>query len=225
MKKVCTKCGVEQELAEFWTNKHSKDGLQHVCKNCQKQYHKQQHIIYKEKHNRQSKQYHASHKKEQSEWQKKYDFDHKEEKKQYHKQHHIKHKEEINQKSKQWYQKNKIKVMQRNKIRRHTNIKYKMICYLRARLRIARKNNQKSGSAVRDLGCSIEFLKQYIESLFKPEMTWENYGFRGWHIDHIIPLSSFDLTNREEFLKACHYTNLQPLWAKENIQKSNKLCT
>ena len=54
-------------------------------------------------------------------------------------------------------------------------------------------------------------------------MNWDNYGFYGWHIDHIIPLDFYDLQNREEFLKACHYTNLQPLWAEENITKGNKI--
>lgn len=50
-------------------------------------------------------------------------------------------------------------------------------------------------------------------------MTWDNWAPKGWHVDHIIPLSSFDLTNRDQLLAACHYTNLQPLWAKENLQK------
>jgi hypothetical protein len=94
---------------------------------------------------------------------------------------------------------------------------------LRTRLWFAIKNNQKVGSAVRDLGCSIDHLKSHLESKFQEGMTWENYGLRGWHIDHIVPLSKVDLSNKESFLKVCHYTNLQPLWAKDNLSKRNKL--
>jgi len=88
---------------------------------------------------------------------------------------------------------------------------------LRNRIRQALKKNQKSGSAVRDLGCTIDQLKQHLESRFNLGMTWDNYG--QWHIDHIKPLASFNLTDREQFLRACHYTNLQPLWAKDNREK------
>jgi hypothetical protein len=104
-----------------------------------------------------------------------------------------------------------------------TNPQFKLTVTLRNRLRAAIRGNFKSGSAVADLGCTIEFLKQYLESLFQPGMTWENYTIDGWHIDHIRPLISFDLTNREELLKACHYTNLQPLWAADNLAKSDKV--
>jgi hypothetical protein len=60
-------------------------------------------------------------------------------------------------------------------------------------------------------------------SLENREMNWDNYGRKGWHIDHIIPLSNFNLQDREQFLKANHFTNLQPLWAEENLQKSDKI--
>lgn len=70
--------------------------------------------------------------------------------------------------------------------------------------------------------CSFEELKAYIESKFLPDMTWENRGLYGWHIDHIIPLSVFDLTDETQIYKACHYTNLQPMWAKDNLAKGNK---
>jgi len=106
--------------------------------------------------------------------------------------------------------------------RYHSNIQYRLQHILRSRFKSALKNNAKSGSAVKDLGCSILILKSYLESKFLPGMTWDNYGFYGWHIDHIIPISSVDLTNTEQLKMVCHYTNLQPLWAKENRSKSNK---
>ena len=108
-------------------------------------------------------------------------------------------------------------------------LKKKLANGLRNRLKNALHGNYKSGSAVRDLGCSIEELKQRLEKQFYTNsetgemMTWDNYGYRGWHVDHIIPLASFDLTKREQLLKACHYTNLQPLWAKENLSKGAKI--
>jgi len=90
------------------------------------------------------------------------------------------------------------------------------------RLRIALKNNQKTGSAVDDLGCSIPEFKVYIESLWVEGMSWGNYNKTGWHMDHILPLVLFDLTNRRELLKAVNYTNIQPLWAHDNQVKSAK---
>jgi hypothetical protein len=79
----------------------------------------------------------------------------------------------------------------------------------------------KAGSAVRDLGCTIPEFMNYIGLKFKPGMSWDNHG--KWHLDHIRPLSSFDLTNREQFLRAAHYTNYQPLWARENMAKGDKV--
>jgi hypothetical protein len=73
------------------------------------------------------------------------------------------------------------------------------------------------------LGCSISYYKDYIESKFQEGMTWENYGVHGWHLDHIIPCTAFDLTDPEQIKKCFHYTNTQPLWAKDNINKSNTI--
>ena len=104
-----------------------------------------------------------------------------------------------------------------------SDLNFRLKCNLRSRINTAIKNNQKTGSAISDLGCSIEFLKKHLENQWQEGMTWENYGLYGWHIDHIQPLDYFDLSNKEEFLKACHYTNLQPLWAGDNLSKSNKV--
>ncbi len=95
---------------------------------------------------------------------------------------------------------------------------YKLKLYLRTRIRSAVKSNARAGSAVKDLGCSITELKIQLEGQFLPSMTWDNHG-PVWHIDHIKPLSRFDLTDRTQFLEACHYTNLQPLFALDNIRK------
>ena len=107
--------------------------------------------------------------------------------------------------------------------KKKTDIQFKLSCNLRNRLYHAINRNYKAGSAVKDLGCSIKELKQYLESKFSPGMTWDNWTTDGWHIDHIKPLASFDLTDRQQFLEACHYTNLQPLWATDNLSKSDKI--
>lgn len=111
------------------------------------------------------------------------------------------------------------------KVKRETNTDFKIQSSLRDRFNKAVKKSYKSGSAVRDLGCSIRELKMYLEAKFQPGMTWEKHGIHGWHIDHIKPLASFNLSYREQFLQACHYTNLQPLWARDNLSKGSKLET
>jgi predicted nucleic acid-binding Zn ribbon protein len=133
------------------------------------------------------------------------------------------HPEQVRMRKMQQYHECKDKLSNDRKLRRSHDLNYKMRSTLRARLNCAIKNGQKAGSAVKDLGCTIADLKTYLESKFLLGMSWDNWSKDGWHIDHIEPLSKFDLTNPEEFKKACHYTNLQPLWAKDNISKSNKI--
>jgi hypothetical protein len=69
-------------------------------------------------------------------------------------------------------------------------------------------------------GCNDFEMKNHIESLFQSGMTWDNWGRTGWHIDHIEPLSK--ASDREDLYRRAHYTNLQPLWATDNLKKSNK---
>jgi hypothetical protein len=120
-------------------------------------------------------------------------------------------------------------IVKSSRKRYKTDINFRLSDILRSRLNKAISNNQKSGSAVSDLGCSVAKLKIYLQMKFHRNsrgrhecMTWDNYGHKTWHIDHIKPLSSFNLTDPKQLKEACHYTNLQPLWARDNIKKSNK---
>jgi len=108
--------------------------------------------------------------------------------------------------------------------KRKTNITYRLSSQLRHRLWLALQNNFKNGSAVKDLGCSIQEFKLYIENYFPlyPGMSWNNYGV-DWHLDHYVPLSYYNLEDKNELLEALHYTNIQPLSKLENIKKHNKL--
>jgi len=121
---------------------------------------------------------------------------------------------------------NAEKINTRTRNRYHNDEQYKLAHSLRTYINLAVKSDQKAGSAVRDLGCSIEFLKEYLESQFYShsitgkEMTWDSRGSGPgtWQIHHIKFLSSFDLTIREQFLIACHHTNLQPLWYEDHVE-------
>jgi hypothetical protein len=103
-----------------------------------------------------------------------------------------------------------------------TDINFKLRKTIRARIRLALKNDKKRSKTLKLLGVNnIITAKKHLEKLFKPRMTWKNHG--KWHIDHIIPCSSFDLTKASEQRECFHYTNLQPLWASENLAKGSKI--
>lgn len=121
--------------------------------------------------------------------------------------------------AKKYRLKHKDKIRSYIKFKLETDTNYKLSKNLRIRLSKSIRYSWKSGSSVKDLGCSISELKSHLESQFRDGMSWQNWGRDGWHIDHKIPLVKFDLTDRTQFLKAVHYTNMQPLWAFENLSK------
>lgn len=123
-----------------------------------------------------------------------------------------------------WHSKNKNKP-EKKEIKRkkekekwHNNPLFKLQKLIRYAVRRAFKNNAKTKRSTQLLGCTIEEAKAHIERQFQNGMTWENHG--QWHIDHIKPLAVAKTS--EEAEKLCHYTNLQPLWAIDNIKKGSK---
>lgn len=134
-------------------------------------------------------------------------------------------KEQIGQKTREYYQLNKEKCRKSRRIYQNRkckeDINFKLVRRLRSRLYYALKAKswKKTTKFSQYIGCSLDELKKYLQSKFQPGMTWENYG--KWHIDHIIPLSSVD--TQEKLYVLCHYANLQPLWASDNLSKYNKI--
>lgn len=213
----CLFAGCLQPFENFCKDKKTKDGLSHRCKSCSKQY-RNMHLDdikeWYEKNFDYVKSYQSLNRQKIKEYRKMYYLQNKEKEKKQNKQYKLSHREEINKNKRQ-----RIK----------EDINYKIACNLRVRLNSVIRGNFKVGSAIAGLMMSIADFKIYLEERFysNPKtgemMTWENYGPKGWHIDHVVPLSAFDLTDSEQLAKACHYTNLQPMWCFENISKSNKI--
>jgi hypothetical protein len=114
------------------------------------------------------------------------------------------------------------------KLRLQTNLNLRLSHTLRGRINTVLKENKKSASTEELIGCTIDEFKYRFERLFMPGMTWDNHGtgkngkgMQEWHIDHIIPCAKFDLSKPEEQRKCFNWSNLQPLWAKENLEKSD----
>ena len=100
---------------------------------------------------------------------------------------------------------------------------FRMSNALRARVRMAIKSSggRKSRKTMQLVGCTIEYLRQHLETQFTNGMAWDNYG--DWHIDHIMPCAAFDLTDAKQQLECFNYTNLQPLWASDNMSKGARI--
>jgi len=140
----------------------------------------------------------------------------------YYKQYNLKNKKRRNEYSRKYWKLHKKSLTLYKKLKKRNNILFRITCNLRTRINVSLRKNLKSAHTFELIGCSIKFLKSYLESKFQKGMSWSNYGYRGWHIDHIKPCALFDLSKPEEQRKCFHYTNLQPLWAEDNWQKSRK---
>lgn len=120
----------------------------------------------------------------------------------------------------------KVRAAQRKNYQKKisTDMAFKMRMRLAGRICNAVRNKGKKCKRTAELiGCDMNQLMFHLEVYFKEGMNWSNYGAKGWHIDHIKPCAIFDLSKEEDQLKCFHYTNLQPLWWYENLEKRDKI--
>ena len=215
--KVCKKCQEEKNICEFGNSKLSKDGFQYYCKKCNNLRSKK----YRQENYKKTLETHKNWRRKNPQWvynrYKKWGKE---------------NSEKVNEIRKKWLNKNPEKrkeyrqnynprKKERRKERSENDTNFNLTNRMRSRLRkyLTIHNITKKNRSFEIVGCTPEYLKEHLEKQFKDGMSWENKD--KWHIDHIIPLSS---ANTEiEIYKLCHYTNLQPLWAEENIKKSNKI--
>jgi HNH endonuclease len=204
--KVCNKCNENKNVCEFGNSKTSDDGFLYCCKKC---------------NNERSKQYREKNPEKSKESSKNYRIKNVEERRKKSVQYYIDNKDKILKSSKLLRESYKPKRAIRRKERRKTDVIYGLVNDVRYRIWFYLKSHNitKKNKTFEIVGCSPKFLKEHLETQFTDGMTWDNRS--EWHIDHIIPLSS--AKTEDELYKLCHYENLQPLWAEDNLKKSNKL--
>ena len=176
-----------------------------------KQYRKDNYLKYKNKEDDYKKEWYQKNKEKLKQKRKKYYLDNKENILKKQKEYNHKHKE-----------KKKKYIREYNVSRRKIDIGFKLLGVLRSRFSKFINKKNKNKSILKLTSCTIDDLRIHLELQFKEGMSWDNYGQKGWHIDHIKPCSSFDLTDPEQQKKCFHYTNLQPLWWWENLTKGCK---
>jgi len=222
---ICKKCNIEYQKEYRLKNKDILSKKK-----------KEEYILNKEKYNNYHKKYREDHRIEINIKRKLYRIENKDKVKESVKKSYYKNRDKIllsktkynninrniiNDKMKQ-YSKNNRKIINKRKRERIKNdIRYRIELNLRTRLRRLVKNKNNTFNEL--LSCSGDQFIKYLESKFKPGMSWNNYGYRGWHIDHIIPCASFNLEDENQQKECFHYANLQPLWWIENIKKGKKI--
>jgi len=202
--KICWTCHCEKPIEEFGKSEKAKDGHRATCKACR-------HLEYLKNQDknkaRSSANYYANHEKKKAS-QRIYNRKRADYQREYMKIYYENNKDVI----KENVRKNALK-------RKHSDVGYRLICNYRTRIYKAVKGIEKPKKTIELIGCSVEELKDHLEKQFKPGMSWKNYG--KWHIDHIRPCSSYDLLDIEQMKECFNYKNLQPLWAEENLLKSD----
>jgi hypothetical protein len=198
------------------------------------EYEKRYYLNNKDKINLVKRNYRLKNKDKLINWRKEYNLKNKNKLLNYRKEYNLKNKNKLINYRKEYYKNpiNKDRIRKNQRItkpiyvrkRKVTDPTFKLILNVRARFKkfLNSKNITKDNKTLELIGCDTQYLKLHIEKQFLAGMSWENYGLDIWHIDHIKPLSLAKNMDDIKRLKLMHYTNLQPLWAKDNILKSNK---
>ena len=205
--KICSKCGDTQDLCFFQKDKSKKDGYRPDCKSCRKQYSDLNYYRFKEKNSNYKKKVRKTNPEKFAEREKIY---------------RINNPDKVKLRRKTYYENNKEKQFKYVRERIKTDPVFKLVNNMRRRSSIFLSLNgiTKKNKTFDIVGCTPQFLKEYLEQKFTEGMSWELIG-QHIHIDHITPLSSAN--TEEEVYKLCHYTNLQPLWAFDNLSKGSKI--
>lgn len=203
--KRCGKCGMAKPISAFGKSARLKDGLRCSCNECRRQ----EYLANREHNIKRSRRYYRDNKETVLQKNKEY------------KERRVDWYRDYNQ---EYYKENKEDIKKGVKERHYKRLKedigYRLLQRCRTRIYQALKGQIKSKRTRKLIGCSVEKLKQHLESQFQEGMSWDNYG--EWHVDHIRPCAMFDFTRAEDQLECFHYTNLQPLWAEDNQRKSDK---
>lgn len=208
--KKCTKCNVDKELEEFPKNSRCRSGYNNRCKSCLNSYNKV-------KRNSKLKQYQLS---ARERYHKNIDKNRK-----ISKEYYQTHKEEKSSYDRVYRETNKFKIAdyKKNWVKsRKDDPQFKIKRNLRRRVHHVLKGTNKADSTFKLLGCTLPEFILHLEKQFSDGMTWSNYGSR-WHIDHIIPCFTFDLTKLEQQFKCFHYTNQRPLWKLDNLKRPRNI--
>jgi hypothetical protein len=219
--KTCSKCKVDKSLNDFCKNKTRSDGYHSVCKICKNKYD----FDNKERKRNQDKIYRTQNKEKVTskylKWLKNNKDKRREYNKEYNKQYRIDNLDKIKEVQKKYRLNNKESINKKVKYKKINNPLYRLIHNIRSLISISlkRQGYLKTSKTHQILGCSFEDLKIHLENQFIEGMTWENRSL--WHIDHIYPVSL--AKDEQHLIELNHYSNLQPLWAEDNIKKSNKI--
>lgn len=241
--KICSKCQTEKDTTLFYKGRPE-------CKDCSKKYAKENAKKIQARSSRwyqENKEIVAAKSKvrrdNNPEKQREYAIKNRERKAQYSHEYQLKNKDKIRKQRHEYYEQNKHEIMRKRKESAKTletkrlyekrkyneDPLYRLSRLLRANFRDAVKSEYKKTSVADLLNCSIQEFRRHIESLWTEGMSWDNHGFskpgevRKWHIDHILPITSFDLTDYKQQKTCWRYTNLRPLWQEDNFAKSDRL--